>query len=105
MRRGGPVPPMAAIVDLRPTQITVGYREVAVKRRRWREVSAAGGPRLSKYVVPVVRGPRGELFIIDHHHMARALYEEGVNQVTVDVVADLSMLSMPEFWAACDRRG
>ena len=28
-----PVP----IAELRPTQMTVGYREVAEKRRRWRE--------------------------------------------------------------------
>ncbi len=105
MRHRGPVPPTAAIVDLRPTQITVGYREVAVKRRRWRERVAARGARLSKYVVPVVRGPHSELFIIDHHHMARGLHEEGVDHVTVDVIADLSMLSMAEFWAACDRRG
>lgn len=105
MRRRRSVPSTAAIVDLRPTQITVGYREVAVKRRRWRERAAAGGPRLSKYVVPVLRGPRGQLFIIDHHHMARALYQECVNHVAVDVVADLSTLSTAEFWAVCERRG
>ncbi len=63
------------------------------------------GHGLSKYVVPVVRGPLGELFIVDHHHMARALHEEGLDRVAVDVVADLSMLSTAEFWAACDRRG
>ena len=96
---------MAAIVDLRPTQITVGYREIAMKRRRWRERAAAGGRRLSKYVVAVVRGPHGQLFITDHHHMARALHEEGLDHVAIDVVADFSLLSIAEFWAACDRRG
>lgn len=37
MSRREPVLQTAAIVDLRPTQVTVGYREVERKRRRWRE--------------------------------------------------------------------
>ena len=105
MSRRERFPPTVAIVDLRPTQITVGYREVERKRGRFRDRAKLGGSRLSKYSIPVVRGPRNQLFILDHHHMARALLEEGVDEVAVSLVADLGALSMEEFWAACDRRG
>ena len=33
----------ASIETIRPTQITVGFREVEAKRRRYREAFAAGG--------------------------------------------------------------
>ena len=46
-----PVP----ITSLRPTQITVGMREVMAKRKRWREKDAnKGGKYLGKHMIPVV---------------------------------------------------
>jgi hypothetical protein len=105
MSRREQFPPTAAIVDLRPTQITVGYREVERKRRRLRDKAEAGGLRPSRYSIPVVHGPHDQLFVLDHHHMARALLEEDVEEVAVSLVADLGMRSMGEFWATCDRRG
>ena len=48
------------IEHLRPTQMTVGYREVAEKRREWRERSGEdAGEYLGKHMVPVVLGPCG----------------------------------------------
>lgn len=41
MSRREPIPPTTAIVDRRPTQITVGCGEVERKRRGWREQTAA----------------------------------------------------------------
>ena len=45
--------------DLRPTQMTLGFREVEVKRPQWQ---AAGGEDrariLRRHVVPAVIGPR-----------------------------------------------
>jgi hypothetical protein len=32
-----PLPIGVPVVDLRPTQMTVGFREVEIKRRQWRE--------------------------------------------------------------------
>jgi hypothetical protein len=47
------------IKDLRPTQITVGFREVAEKRRQWREQSGDKGAEfLGRHMVPVVLGPK-----------------------------------------------
>ena len=41
------------IADLRPTQITVGMREVAAKRKRWRETGGKKGAKfLGKHMIP-----------------------------------------------------
>ena len=70
-----PVP----IAELRPTQITVGMREVEEKRRHWRErVGRDGGKFLGQQMIPVLLGPKQRHYVIDHHHLARALQEEGV---------------------------
>jgi hypothetical protein len=94
-----------AIDNLRPTQITVGIREVNEKRKRWRELAAkAGGQFLGKHMIPVVLGPKGRNYVIDHHHLARALHEEGVKQVAVTHIANLSELDQDAFWRVMDNR-
>jgi hypothetical protein len=94
-----------AIADLRPTQITVGMREVAAKRKRWREAGVAKGGRfLGQHGIPVIVGPKGRNYVIDHHHLARALHDEGVKDVAVTVVSNLSRLGPDEFWAVMDNR-
>ena len=94
-----------AIDDLRPTQITVGIREVNEKRKRWRELAAkAGGQFLGKHMIPVVLGPKGRNYVIDHHHLARALHEEGVKEVAVTHIANLSELDQDAFWRVMDNR-
>lgn len=106
MSRRQPILQTAAIIDLRPTQVTVGYREVERKRRRWREQTEEDGPRpLGLDMIPVIRGPKGRYFVLDRHHFARALHEEGVEVVAVSIVEDLSMLSQRGFWAICGERG
>ncbi len=100
-----PVLTTVTIDDLRPTQITVGMREVAAKRKHWRETSnKKGGQFLGRHTMPVVLGPKGRHFIIDHHHLARALHEEGVKDVVVTVVANLSKLNIDAFWVVMDNR-
>jgi len=95
-----------AIDDLRPTQITVGMREVALKRENWRRHSGKKGAEfLGHHMIPVVRGPKGRHHIIDHHHLALALLEEGVEEVLILVVADLSRLEPDAFWIFLDNRG
>lgn len=82
-----------AIADLRPTQITVGMREVKAKRKRWREMKDKKGSKfLGTHMIPVILGPKKRHYVIDHHHLARALHEEGVKNVMVTVIANLSML-------------
>lgn len=94
------------IASLRPTQMTVGYREVAEKRRQWREKSAEKGDLfLGDHMIPVLLGPKERHYVIDHHHLARALLDEGVKDILVNVVADLRGLKTDEFWVLADNRG
>lgn len=94
------------IADLRPTQMTVGYREVERKRRQWRERVERDGPEfLGRNMIPAVKGPGDQLWIIDHHHEARALHEEGVDAVLVQLVTNLSHLSNALFKGFMDNRG
>jgi hypothetical protein len=93
------------IRTLKPTQMTLGIREVDEKRREWRERGGSSGAAyLGKHMIPVVLGPKGRHYLIDHHHLARALEDEGVKDVLVNVVADLRTLAMEEFWIFLDNR-
>jgi hypothetical protein len=100
-----PVP----IADLRPTQITVGMREVDAKRRQWKAkaTTKAGkaGEFLGKHLIPVILGPKDRHYVIDHHHLARALHEEGVEGVLITAVANLTKLDRDAFWFNLDNRG
>jgi hypothetical protein len=94
-----------AIADLRPTQITVGMREVDAKRRAWREKGETkGGEFLGQHMIPVIMGPKQRPYVIDHHHLARALLEEGQESILITVVADLQKLEPDEFWSVMDNR-
>ena len=92
--------------DLRPTQITVGFREVEARRKRWKSqtTKAARARFLQKHLIPVILGPGGEHYILDHHHLALALHQEGLQEMYVTVVADLSALNEDAFWFVMDNR-
>jgi len=92
-----------AILDLRPTQITVGMREVLAKRKRWRETGTKKGREfLGKHLIPVILGPKRRYYVVDHHHLARALHDEGVKDIAVTVVANLGQLDRDAFWTVMD---
>ena len=94
------------IKRLRPTQITLGLAEVAIKRAQWRDHSLSDGPDfLGRHMIPAVIGPKQVRYLIDHHHLVRALHEEGVTHVLVTLVADLSGLKKAGFWTFMDNRG
>lgn len=93
------------IAELRPTQITVGLREVAAKRARWETLGKKRSAFLARHMIPVVLGPKGRSYVIDHHHLALALHEEGVETVATTVVADLQRLDRDAFWVFLDNRG
>lgn len=92
----------ARLDDLRPTQMTVGFRAVEKKRREIEgEMAGADRPR---YFFPAVRGPRGRFFILDGHHTALALHQQQVEDVAIGIVTDLSALSRTDFWTYLDHR-
>jgi hypothetical protein len=99
-----PVLHPTAIKDLRPTQMTVGYREVARKRKEWEKREEKGGEYLGQHMIPVVMGPKERLWMIDNHHLARALHEEGVKCVLVRIVADLRLVRGRLFRTYMDNR-
>jgi hypothetical protein len=94
-----PVP----ILSLRPTQLTVGMREVKEKRQRWREHKPKKRAEfIGNHMIPVVLGPGGVHYVIDHHHLARALHDEGIEHALVTVIADLSMVERRAIWTVMD---
>ena len=92
------------IKDLRPTQMTVGYHEVARKRRGWDERSDKAAA-LASHMAPVVLGPGGERYLTDHHHLARALFDEGQKEIFVTVIGDLRKADKDNFWNLMDYHG
>jgi hypothetical protein len=96
-----PVP----IADMRPTQMTIGLREVAAKRKAWRKKGESKDATfLGRHMIPAVIGPKKLPYIIDHHHLALALQEEGVEHALITVVADLGKLDTEQFWFVMDNR-
>jgi hypothetical protein len=94
------------ILALRPTQMTVGMREVKDKRKRWRDHKSKKkqAELLGHHMIPVVHGPDDRFYVIDHHHLARALHDEGVRDILVTIVADLTMVDRDAFWVVLDDR-
>jgi hypothetical protein len=88
------------VLELRPTQFAVGM--IGVKDKET-ELASKSGRKLSayqqKHPEPVVKGPGGALFIIDHHHLARAMAERGIETTFCRLEADYSALDSNSFWA------
>jgi hypothetical protein len=89
----------AKLDRLRPTQITVGYREVQVKRRHWKSLGKkARAAAIATHWFPAVLGPGDQYFIVDHHHLGLALLEEGETKGRVMLLKNLSWLETEVFW-------
>lgn len=90
---------------MRPTQFAVGMFEV---ERKTKKLSALKGKELEEFLdahpVPIVLCRDGEAHVIDHHHLVRACWELGIDEVKVHVEADLSGLSVKDFWEEMTKR-
>jgi hypothetical protein len=88
------------VLELRPTQFAVGM--IAVKNKET-ELASKSGPKLSayqhKHPAPVVKGPDGALFVTDHHHLALAMADRGIETTFCQLEADYSGLDTGSFWA------
>jgi hypothetical protein len=95
------------VKDLSPTQFAVGRAEVAVRVGRMRKKFNKDPGKLHDYLrtrpVPVVIRKK-RFFLVDHHHLTRALYDAlqsklGKNIcIYVKVLANLSTLESTYFW-------
>jgi hypothetical protein len=84
---------------LHPTQMTVGMIEVEDKRAK---LAALARHELRDFMaghpIPAVWGPDDKLYLIDHHHLARAASEADVPTGFFEVEDDLSKLEFKQFW-------
>ncbi len=89
------------IDDLHPTQLTLGLAEVRARAKAMRASSPDDLKKLlASKSVPHVLGPHGRIYIIDHHHLCRALLEAGHGQVILGTrLEDWSDLDLKSFWA------
>lgn len=89
----------APMHKLRPTQITIGFIEVSVKRK---ELLALKKHQqrdfLAAHMIPAVYGPDEHVHITDHHHLARAALEAGIESGFFLIEADLALLEPSAFW-------
>jgi hypothetical protein len=95
------------ILKLKPTQFAVGMLEVQEKID---EVLQMERKAKKKFVrenpVPVVLSPRGDLYIVDHHHFLVVCLHTGIETVRIEIVKDLSKkrLSYKQFWTWMKRQ-
>jgi hypothetical protein len=94
------------IEQLRPLQATVGMLEVDAKRKRLLAMDTKSLKDFLKSApIPTVIGKHDRHYVIDHHHLARALWDGGITKAFAEVVDDLSRLPDAKFWdTVIDRR-
>ncbi len=94
------------IASLKPTQMTIGLREAETRAKKMKELAGNDTDKLvRKHVIPVVKGPKDKYYVIDHHHLCRAMPIADHKQVIVTVVLNLSQLEKDAFWVFMDNRG
>lgn len=95
------------INDLRPTQLTLGLEDVNRRAKKMRLLEPNELARLiEKKSIPYVIGPQGGIYIVDHHHLCRALWSIGQKKAVLGKeLADWSDLEIKEFWRRMDKNG
>ena len=93
--------PVMKLSALKPTQIAVGMKQVALKQKVFRDLEKSP-KKLKEFIndrpIRVVLGPGGQAYLIDRHHHALAMQREGFDEAPVQVTADYSKLSTADFW-------
>ncbi len=95
------------VSDLRPTQMTAGFREIKAKRREWKDADGSQSERrkfIDDHVIPAVIGPDKDIYVTDHHHIARSFLDEDVKHALVVIHCDLSDLPRMTFWNFMDQK-
>ena len=100
------MPETTSIASLRPTQMTLGMLEV---KKRKNHIAKLTDQALTDYLdarlVTAVLAPDSQRYIIDRHHLCRALLELGNRDVKCETICDASHLAEDEFWRFLDLRG
>jgi len=83
---------------LRPTQDAIGYFEVLAKRANFLALPPERRRSFAQdQAIKVVRVPSGRLYVIDHHHWARAWFDMGLPEAPVHIAKDFSGLAADQF--------
>jgi hypothetical protein len=96
------------VKSLRPTQIAVGRRLIKVKRKGLRKVERQPQELVDFILANPIRavaGPAQKTYVVDHHHLAHALLDEGFDTAPIIIIGDLSTLPMAEFWKQMEAKG
>jgi hypothetical protein len=95
------------IADLRPTQLTLGLSEVALRAAKISKLSPRDREAyLDRKSIPHVIGPGKHIYIVDHHHLARALWSLGIREAVLgDQLFDWSDLEIGPFWRKMEANG
>lgn len=102
-----PVAGKAGIYSLHPTQAVAGFKEIKRKKKKIQKFETPEDREkyFLKNAVPVVIGPGGQRYMIDHHHFALAAWQAGYVEVYYKVVEDLSHLNTKQFWKKMKKNG
>ena len=94
------------ILNLRPSQFVLGMKEVDAKIEKIRGLDRRGLTVFCReHVIPVVRGPKNELYVIDHHHFLRACWEMNLDCYSIKIIKDMSEKSERVFWKKMMKKG
>jgi len=93
-----------ALRALHPTQITIGMIVVRDKKKHLSGMKPDEQQEfLQAHPMPAVAGPKGTLYITDHHHLGRAAIESGIDTGFVCVEEDLSSQDIDKFWKSMNK--
>lgn len=96
----------ANVLEIRPTQLALGMKEVQYRTEKMKKMSAG---KLKDYIkehaVPFVMGPNQKIFCIDRHHFVRSCWEADVQEVHLELKADFSHLDLDAMWTAMSKAG
>ena len=97
----------APIADMRPTQLTLGLAEVEERAAKIAAMTPADrDAHLERKPIPHVLGPGKKIYIVDHHHLARALWSLKIPEAVLgERVADWSGLEPKAFWRMMESKG
>ena len=89
------------ILKLKPTQFAVGMLEVDLRINKLAKIRKSKVRSLAaESPIPVIVSPKGNLYILDHHHLLFVFYHLGIKKVRIKIVMDLRAAKMSyfKFW-------
>lgn len=98
---------LAELKTLHPTQFAVGMKEVEQKAKKYRDLATPEAKAQSLAADPGMAaiGPAGEIYLVDHHHLFKALISENVTHAPVKIVENVADMSIDDFWRHMDGKG